>query len=137
MYNQQSIIGSLGLTKLAQDNLYKSLTKVNLYVKNPVNDYDYEAQSTNVTFEINVEARSWGIKSMYINVVKIDPIEINVIDPESLDTINTIHVNVDANKLEQVTNQLPEFTIGEIDLVIDPNINVDYSTSQIEVCKAF
>ena len=95
-------------------------------------DYDY-SQKTSVTFKIDIDTKSWGIKSITVQLISIVPLEISLVDGESNDATRTVVLHIDAQKLQAEKNPPHQYIgVGEIDIVADTNGVIDYSASSIQ-----
>jgi hypothetical protein len=95
-------------------------------------DYDTFFQST-VNFTLEIDAKSWGIKTLQITVTAISPIEIEIRDAETNNPIDTLTINVDPSKLK-VDLEKPDnyIGLGDLELSINPDGQVDYEHSYIQ-----
>lgn len=124
------------------DNEYQTPIKVNIWLNAPQElknqiDYDNSVQAT-ARFTIDVEHRSWGIKDIFVNVTSISTIEIIIMDAETMDDTNPVKVieaKIDPSQLktEKHSPENSGITVGDIELNIDYDGNIDYNKSYIQV----
>lgn len=134
--SQSGFGGSLGLQPSTNEN-YSTVIKTNIAIDMPEDKkliYDYDmVVSTRVTFSIGIEARSWGIKGVFINVIEVEPFTVNVWEIETSDIVKTIPVKVDCSKLSKDTlSPTHHIGLGSLDINIDLEGRVNYQTSSIE-----
>lgn len=123
------------------DNSYVNESEVWIYLSPQTPNYDnldVHRVRTFVKFLIEVEARSWGIKSLVVTISKIEPIhaivtEFNV-DKETEKDL-TIEIDATKLKLENVPSR-GTITTGNIELYLNPDFSVDYNQSRIEIFTA-
>lgn len=128
---------SFRLVEANDEDLYNISSKVNLYIRNLSSDLEvYDEITTKVDFRIYTDARSWGIKEMSVVLHSIGEIEIPILDAETLDEYNPVKVlkiNLDLSQLKEEVIKGSIITVGDIDLVIEENGNVNYNDSSIEI----
>lgn len=93
-------------------------------------DHDIDDKNASVTWEVDIEARSWGIKSISPSVLSVR-ISYDVIDPESLKTIETKEI-----EWTYTNNQGYKLEIGdrsEGDQLVPSYITVDETDKIIVV----
>jgi len=96
---------------------------------------DIESSKVSINFRIDVETREWGIKNISVHVYG------TVTVPISISGINggpaeSKEVVVDLSKIK--TNETTGngvVTLGDLDLNLDSNFNVDYNNSILEIMK--
>jgi len=115
-----------GILKEQQEG-YNTNVKVNFYPTDPTKRID--SVVVNISFNISIETRSYGIKSIYLyfsDIINVPYVEENI---ESGLTENK-EVQIDLSNL-QVEYIEGIYTVYNIDLFLDINGNVDYSKSVI------
>ena len=110
-------------------------TKVNVKMFGPT-DYDVAADSISMQFEIDVEARSWGIDNISVTVVD------NIQVPYTLTEYDDAGYEQDSQKVVDVDlSQVPKdivrgsgsVTLGDLELWLDDQFNVDYKQSELTI----
>lgn len=131
--------------KVAQENNngFTTESKVSVYVNmndadSRVYDFDYE-KKVRVSFLIDDEWRSWGLKAARVVVTNISPIRVDITrtNDKTFDEeiAKTFEIRLDAFKLHQTVEKAEGtgVTVGELDISVDINGVVDYSKSNIVV----
>lgn len=134
--SQSGFGGSLGLQPSSNEN-YSTVIKASITIDMPEDKkliYDYDmVVNARVTFSIGMEARSWGIKGVSVNVLEVEPFTVNVWEIETSDIVKTISVKVDCSTLSKETlNPTHHIGLGSLDINIDLEGRVNYQTSSVE-----
>lgn len=95
----------------------------------------FTSGSAVVSFTLDIESRSWGIKSVGFSFGKSVDIDLYFEDEEHDNEEKTIRVNVDLNQLRVEEVAGDGFTVDHIDLTIKEDNSVDYSNSTLFVKK--
>jgi hypothetical protein len=98
-----------------------------------------EVQAVNVSFDLDIEARNWGIKSIVI-VIQSTHAELDVslldtqITPDGKDTENSIvkKIQFDPSQIEIRQTSGSSVTITGLELVLKSDFTVDYEKSYFE-----
>lgn len=116
------------------DDTYNTEVNTSISINIPRDvDLDYHSVAKAlVSFDIETEHRSWGIKSVDVNVRRIHLIPIDLTN-ENGDVVKTLQIRIDPTQL-QTTKEPPTNHIGvdELEIVVDMNGVVDYSRSSIK-----
>jgi hypothetical protein len=135
--NNKFKIYTESLLKENTDN-YVATVRAAIYLNIPQEQrdkYDYDmSKSLVVGFGLDIEARSWGIKSISPSLRSIEPFDVELMTADGRQVVDTIHVQVDPTKL-QMDMEPPTSYIGfsDMDIFIDANGNVDYTRSSIKL----
>jgi hypothetical protein len=89
-----------------------------------------------IGFNIDIEYRSWGIKDIMVQPSGHGPIEVLLVDAETLDEYNpikTLDLEIDFSQLKVDKNTADYISVGDLELVIDYNGNINYEKSYIDV----
>lgn len=132
------------LHKVAAEDVFQNKVDVSLYMRmteleRKEFDYDLVDRQALVSFRIDADWRSWGLKSAYVFVMNIQPIQVNITryDPVTGDDkdVKTIDVIVDPRKIktDKFQGQISSVTVGNLELTIDINGVVNYDESSIDV----
>ena len=103
-----------------------------------VYDFDYE-KKVRVSFLIDDEWRSWGLKAARIVVTDVSPIRVDITKTNDKtfeeEIVKTFDVKLDVSKLQQMVEKVSGggVTVGDLDVSVDINGVVDYSKSYIVV----
>lgn len=120
--------------RTAQSEQYQNECTVNFYFVDGQQNKSILSAKTMVTFDINTDVRSWGIKSIHVAPRKIDTISA-ILEDYSIDNApeKTITIEVDASRLKTQTETGRSITTGELDLWLNPDMSVNYDESEITV----
>lgn len=124
------------LVKTTQEkNTYETNAITNVYPslkKEEKNEIEFETQyNTIVKFKIDIDQRQWGINYISIYPISIEPIQFKILDPDTLETIKTITVNIEPEKINKKSEKANVTTVKEMEIYIDAQGNVDYDLSTI------
>ena len=132
------------LHKVAGKDIFHNKVDVSLYMRmsdleRKEFDYDLVDRQTLVSFRIDADWRSWGLKSAYVFVLNIQPIKVSIkgYDPVTGDDkeVKSIDVTIDPRKIktDKFQGQISSVTVGDLELTIDINGVVNYDESSITV----
>jgi len=116
---------------------YSTEIKASIFLNLPEDQhqkYDYDSfQKLNISFSLDMEARSWGIKSISLALRHIESFVVELTDMSTGQVVSTINVQIDPSKL-QIEKEAPTNYIGfgDMDIYIDENGAVDYTRSSIQ-----
>lgn len=89
-----------------------------------------------IDFNIEVEARSWGIKDIGVFVDGVVKVPIYVNDSATNRLVEERSVDVDLSKIKkEESDKSGIVTLGDLTLYLDGNFNVDYNNSSLEIIK--
>ena len=129
-----NVFNSIYKNILKEDNgSYSTTVATSIYLNLPKNlDYDFR-HDVRVKFSIEMEARSWGIKSITVTPIQIETIIIEIQNKQN-EIVKTIQLEIDPSKLKTEIAK-PESYIGVDDLEIMADVNgvIDYNKSSITV----
>lgn len=119
------------------DNLYERNVLVDVSLNHDGN-FDYEIKhKTKVRFSIDIEARSWGIKDISVNISTIDPFYVMLFDPENRTDLKEVLVEIDPFQIEvNLTKGQGWIGVSDIDLygtVVGDKVEINYEMSDINV----
>jgi len=120
-------------------NHYMAPVPVTIYGANENEVLNAFTSNVYIEFEIEMEDRSWGIKSMEVHpqgTVSISIIVANI-DPQNAESNEqTKEIVIDVSRLKQQRKKVGEAcTIIGLALHLDANYQVDYDNSYLEVAK--
>ena len=128
------------IVKIAEDNRYMADVRVSV---NGVDITRYDIlpyQSTvTVSFDIEIEERGWGIKDITVTTSHSFNYLLGIEETDaSGKIINSIEksIPVDLGKIkkEEIKGK-GVYTLGILELYLDPNFQVDYKNSSLEILK--
>ena len=111
-------------------NSYSTTVKVKMYGPKHV---DIGASDlVKVNFNIDVEAREWGIK--YVGIVLSDTVNVPyiILDDDENEVGGTIAVDLSQVSKEFLAGS-NTFTVGDMELWLDDNFNINYDMTTIQV----
>lgn len=108
------------------DDQFRNNIRVSIYAAD--NSTSLEDSTATVSYSIDVEYRSFGIKGVTVIPVSISPISILDEDGNLLKEIQ-----LDASKVKTDINRGSGAYIQELNLYLDLNLNPDYSRSYFDV----
>lgn len=120
--------------RTAQSQQYQNECTVNFYFVEGQQNKAILNAKTMVTFDIDMDVRNWGIKSIHVLPKKIETISA-VMEDYSVDDApeQTVTIEVDASKLKTQTETGRAITTGELELWLNPDMSVNYDKSEIIV----
>lgn len=132
---QGGFLGSLGLQKTSSES-YFTMVDASVLIKIPEHEnqkYDYDTNvQLGVTFEIEFEKRSNGIKGATVSIRKIWPLEVGITNVETNEE-NIIRATIDPIQISNEQSPVTGFIgVGDMEIVMDVNGVVDYQQSKIE-----
>ena len=121
----------------AGESKFTNGVSVSVYLQ-PSGDIDYSTpKQVAVTFSVDEEWRSWGMKGALVVVNAIEPIVLTDVsrygDNDEVIPMPDIVVNVDPSLIKKEHSFRRAVTVGDLELQCDLAGNVDYENSSIEV----
>ena len=116
-------------------NEYTAVVDVSVWgIEN--SDIEVEAGRVAIKFRIDIEAREWGIKniSAYVYGMVIVPLFISYLDETK--PVESKEITVDLSKVKVTESDGRGIvTLGDLDLYLDTNFNVNYEQTTLEILK--
>ncbi len=129
----------LYVESLLKENVddYTTQVKASIFLNLPPGQrqkYDYDmTKKITVSFGLDMDARSWGIRSISLSLRRVEPFTVELTDIESQQVVDTINVQIDPTELRiDKTPPINYIGFGDMDIYIDANGNVDYTRSAIK-----
>jgi hypothetical protein len=99
-------------------------------------DIELPRKKIDVPFRLDLDVRSWGIKNIGVLVDGMINVPIFLNDIETSRLLEERNVVVDLAKInkEEIKGN-GAVTLGEMDLYLDQNLNVDYKSSSLEIYR--
>lgn len=98
-------------------------------------DIEVEASRVSIKFRLDIEAREWGIKniSAYVYGSVVVPLFISYPDTRPVES-KEITVDLSRVKVTEVDGK-GVITLGDLELYLDTNFNVNYEKTTLEILK--
>jgi len=114
------------------------LATVNVSVDVPYSDkYDVEHdKKATIPYRIEIDGRSWGIKAFDVFVNATITINVTLMDLETMRPLEEKPISIDLSQIKQQENLGHGLvTLGDLEIYLDQNFNVDYKQSTLEILK--
>jgi len=118
------------------DNLYHNRVELSVYgldVAKPGMMTDEVRWKVDVSFSIDQEHRSWGIKDIIVVLHGAVEVVISMTAEQDESRREDVTLRFEANRLKQDKVPSDQVTVGEIDLWVKPDLSPDYDRSSITV----
>lgn len=93
---------------------------------------DQAEWKADISFNIAWDARSWGIKNIYVTPVGVVHLNVSLTSDDGARS-NDVMISFEPSKIQQNPLTSDSITVGDIDLWLNPDLTPNYEKSTIDI----
>ena len=123
------------ISQKSEKEAYVQKVSVSLYGLDAVYPDMLEDQvewEADISFNIAWDARSWGIKNIYVTPVGVVHLNVSLTSDDGARS-NDVMISFEPSKIQQNPLTSDSITVGDIDLWLNPDLTPNYEKSTIDI----